>query len=199
MKNGTVVRVLLAMTALAAHGCDREPSIDETAKGKGDTAGLTRDLPPGRFQLPTLHTPAPDLWITLPEGYQVKVTGQLPNDEFFVIRSDDPSLHDTTAVTPGFMRIHVGVRPQTAIDSTELLESNVSILDGRPVSFRTGTERLPGGEVYLKRELRSPDFFAAVSPDLAKTPLHLHVYVAGVDKATVDALIQAAGSIALAP
>ena len=202
----TCVALLLAIFVLT--GCERSEPPKETATSRDDsaaapkdsTAGLTKDLPSGRFQLPTAHTPAPDLWITLPKGYTVKNVGRLPNDEFFLIRDDDPSLTDTGAVTPGFLRIYVGVMPQSGLDSTVAATTRPIVIAARPLQQKIWSEELPGGKGrYYQREVTSSDFFSAISMELAKTPLHLHLYAAGSDSARVSELAATALTIGFAP
>jgi hypothetical protein len=188
---------LVAALGIAACG-GRERGPSDTATPKADTV-LKGELPSGRFQLPTRHTPAPDFFISLPEGYRVKLASRFPNDEFFIIRNDDPSLRDSAAVTPGFMRIYVGVKPQSAFDrKIEHTEHHVMI--GRSLlTWYLWKEILPGGTPYFSREITSSDFYASISPELARAPLNLQIYVAGSDSIRVAELMRSAESLALAP
>jgi hypothetical protein len=188
---------LLACAALAIGGCGERRPLD-AKKPNADTTFKTK-LPEGRFQLPTTHTPAPDFFITLPEGYRVKMTGRFPNNEFFIIRNDDPSLRDSSAITPGFMRIYLGVRPQSAFDP-KLPHTERHVMIGRSLlTWKQWSEKLPGGAPYYSREITSSDFFAYISPDLARAPLNLEIYVAGSDTARTAELMHSAESLALAP
>lgn len=200
--------MLFALLILS--GCDTSQPAkekpDSTASDslpgsvRDTTPVVAKDLPAGRFQLPTAHTPAPDLWITLPEGYTVKNVGRLPNDEFFLIRDDDPSLTDTGAVTPGFLRVYVGVMPQSGLDSSVKAVTRPIVIAARPLEQKIWSEDLPGGKGrYYQREIVSSDFFSALSMDLAKTPLHLHLYAAGSDSAMVSELAATALTIGFSP
>lgn len=196
--------MVATLLALAACGDGRVEEQPDPA-AKPDTT-LTTDLPPGRFQLPTAHTPAPDLWITLPDGYQVKVTdrgrAQGPFDEFFIVDSEDPGLKnptDSTIVTPGFMRVYVGTMPQVGIDSATTGETKRVVIAGIPLEWKLASERLPDGRTYFQREIKTRDFFAAISPELSKPPIHLHLYIAGADTAHIAELMRSAESIGLAP
>ncbi len=160
---------------------------------------LSQNLPPGRFQLPTRHTPVPDFYITLPQGYTVKNLSQLPNDEYFFVRGDDPSLTDRQATTPGFMRFYVGVRAQSALEpARKHTEENV-LVGKTPLTWKLWTEELDNGAPYYVREITSSDYFANLSPEFANAPLHLHVYVAGRDSGRVAELMAAAASLSMTP
>jgi hypothetical protein len=188
-----------AILTLVLGACKEPPKPPEqTAKPAPDTVGkMSENLPAGRFQIPTKHTPAPDFFITLPKGYSVKNMSRMPNDEFFFIRSDDPSATDSTLVTPGFMRLYVGVNAQTAIGKgAKVSEKNVMV--GRvPMVWKLWTEPLPDGGTYYQREITSDDYFANFSRELAHAPLHLHIYVAGRDSAQVGELMTAASSLSV--
>lgn len=185
--------------ALGVAGCgDRHAPDEKQQEPKLDTT-YKENLPSGRFQLPTRHTPAPDFFISLPEGYTVKIKSRFPNDEFFIIRNDDPSLRDSSAVTPGFMRVYVGVNPQTALNP-KIPHTERHLMLGRALlTWRLWTEPLPDGATYYSREITSSDFYASISPELARAPLNLHIYVAGRDSARVAELAAAAETLALAP
>jgi hypothetical protein len=209
--NVLAMMALMAFAACSGEQKPRSPAVaapdtvhhDRNVAASPDT--LRRDsifrekLPAGRYQLPTAHTPAPDLWITLPAGYTVRSVGRMPDDEFFIFRSDDPTLHDTAAVTPGFMRVYVGVMPQTGVESGDHPTEENVLIGGEPLVWRLWSERTPDGKRYYQREIKSGDFFAGISPELAKAPLHLHIYVAGKDSAAVAALMRAARTISLRP
>ena len=191
--------VALAVVVVAA-GCGERKTPD-TPQRKPKVVDTTyrQNLPAGRFQLPTRHTPAPDFFISLPEGYTVKIQSRFPNDEFFIVRSDDPSLRDSTAVTPGFMRVYVGVRPQTAYDP-KIPHTERAVVIGRAVlSWKLWTETLPDGGTYYSREIASSDFYSSISPELARAPLNLHIYVAGRDSSRVSELAKAAETLAMVP
>jgi hypothetical protein len=209
------LRAALACALLALAACDDEPretrprgSSSDTAATDGaatDTAAsdttprLTSDLPPGRFELPTQVTPAPNLWITLPDGYRVKGSSRLPDDLFYIVHTEDPSFDDTSAVTPGFMRLYVGPRPQKPFEGETTTPGERVLVAGYPLQWRHAEEKLEDGRTFLKRDLATADFFARFSPELAETPLHLHVYVAGVDAERVAALMKSAESISIVP
>ncbi|HVZ41394.1 MAG TPA: hypothetical protein VHI13_19090 [Candidatus Kapabacteria bacterium] len=170
----------------------------DSVKAPADTTFRT-NLPAGRFHLPTRHTPAPDFFITLPAGYTVKDLSHLPNDEYFFVRNDDPSLRDSTKITPGFMCFYVGVNPRTAIEKGMKYGEQPATLCNTPVIWRIWTEKLPDGAPYFQREIASHDIFATISPELGRAPLHLYVYVAGSDSTRVAELMRAAGTLALSP
>lgn len=195
--------VLVALLAVAGCG-DREagenlPKAD-TVRGSADTsASVSAKLPAGRFQIPTAHTPVPDLFITLPDGYTIRNLSTLPDDQFFIFGNDDPSMTDSTAITPGFLRVYVGVKPQTGLrEGQKRTEQNV-VISGFPLVWNLWTEKLPDGADYYLREISSPDFFASISPELAKAPLNLHLYIAGRDSARVADLMRAAGTLSSHP
>jgi hypothetical protein len=192
-----ILAVLLAGLVMAGCG-DRRPPDGAAAKPQLDTT-YRENLPAGRFQLPTRHTPAPDFFISLPPGYTVKIKSRFPNDEFFILRNDDPSLRDSTEITPGFMRIYVGVNPQSAFDS-RLKHTERNVMIGRALlTWYLWSETLPDGTTYYNREIRSSDFYASISPELARAPLNLHIYVAGRDSARVAELATAAETLAMVP
>jgi hypothetical protein len=196
-----LLRIVSLMVAVIA--CDEQGGaeggdptrVDST---KSDSV-VSHDLPQGRFELPTAHTPAPDFYITLPEGYTIKNNSRMPNDDFFIVRLDDPSLTDSTAITPGFMRVYVGVNAQSGLDAARRYEERGVMIARMPVTWRLWSDTLPDRSAYYYREIASSDFFAPLSPELARSPLHLHIYVAGRDSARVAELLAAAETLSLAP
>jgi hypothetical protein len=184
----------VAIPWLAACNGDSRP-----VKPKPPAMRVKENLPSGRFQLPTIHTPAPDLWITLPSGYMIKLAGRLPNDEFYIFSKNDPTLKDSTASSPGFLRIYIGVLPQTAMSGRQAYDKKGVLITGRAVVWRLWTDSIPGGGHFYNREITSDDFFVPVSPELANAPLHLHIYVGGTDSARVADLMASAESLALTP
>lgn len=194
---------------LAVSGCgDRDAGRDDLPKADtsgradtlaADTSVVAAELPAGRFQIPTAHTPVPDLFITLPDGYTVRNLSRMPDDQFFIFSSDDPSQTDSTAITPGFLRVYVGVNPQTGTrEGQKQAEQNV-VVSGIPLVWKLWTEKLPDGSDYYLREISSSDFFASISPELARVPLHLHLYIAGRDSAQVAELMRAAQTLSSHP
>jgi hypothetical protein len=181
-----------------AHCAD---AADETPAEKADTAApLKTDLPSGRFQLPTRHTPAPDFWITLPTGYEVKSVGRLPNDEFYIYRSDDPTLRDSTAISPGLLRVYIGVNPQSGLGPGDRYQVDSVSIDNYETQWKIWTEKLPDGGTFYVREITADkDFFSRLSPDLANAPLHLHLYIAGSDSSRTIELAHAVETIATLP
>lgn len=163
------------------------------------SARLTSNLPPGRFELPTTATPAPNLWISLPEGYRVKGSSRAPDDIFFIVHTDDPGLEDSTAVTPGYMRVYVGPKEQHPFEGERTVDGDRVFVAGQPLQWRLAEETLPDGARYFKRDLRGGDILAQLSPDLAEARLALHIYVAGIDSARVAALMRSAESISVVP
>jgi hypothetical protein len=189
------VAAIAAALAIAACG---ERHVQDGPQPKTDTT-YKEKLPAGRFQLPTAHTPAPDFFISLPDGYRVKNTGRFPNDEFYIFRFDDPSLRDSAAITPGFMRVYVGVKPQPAYDH-KLAHTERHVMIGRSLlTWYMWRETLPDGPTYYSSEIASSDFYASISPELARAPLNLDIYVAGRDSVRVAGLMRAAESLALVP
>lgn len=182
------------LTMLAA--CDGGPSarpgaVPDTGKRVHGT------LPGGRFQLPTLHTPVPDFYITLPTGFRIKDVGRMPNDEYYIIRADDPSLTDTAALTPGYLRFYVGVNAQRWIDSGVVSANDSIMLDGQPVVLKRWTEHMPNGAPYFNREISCSNFFVSRFPSFAKYPLNIHVYAGGLDSTRVEELMNAARTLSL--
>lgn len=188
--------VFLLWFLLMLGGCDEKPS---QSGAKQDTVKLVKNLPSGRFQLPTIHTPAPDFWIALPPGYQVKFVGRLPFDEFYIFRSDDPTLTDSTATSPGFLRVYVGTVAQSGLDkSARFTEASAQLMSYR-TRWREWQEVDEGSKTFYAAEIAASDFFQATFPDLKKTPLFLHIYVGGTDTAQVDALMAAAATLTATP
>ena len=192
----------LALLLLAACGDDPQqgaPSDSTAASGVDTARRLSSNLPSGRFELPTERTPAPNLWITLPEGYRVKNTGDATGDLFFVVHTEDPGLTDSTADSPAFMRIYVGPEEQRPFAGVETGEGERVMVAGQPLQWRIADEEPAGRARFLRRDIGSAGLFAQFSEELAKTPLHLHIFVAGVDSARVVALMNAAESISIVP
>jgi len=201
MRSATSLVWLVAISLvmlLSSCGDSRAPEKEKPAPAPIDTT-LKENLPAGRFQLPTRHTPAPDFFISLPPGYEIKNRSRMPNDELYIIRSDDPSLSDSAAITPGFMRVYVGVKPQSGFDpKAPHTEKNV-IIGRSPLVWRLWSDTLPDGKPYYMREIASSDFYASISPELARAPLNLNIYIAGRDSLQVAELMRAAESLAMAP
>jgi hypothetical protein len=174
----------------------RKPAADST---KSSDTVLSHNLPTGRFQLPTRITPAPNLWITLPAGYTVKEAGKMPNDRFYILRDDDPSLTDSTAVTPGFMVVVVGISGRSGSDSVKTFTRKEVILGNYPTEWRMWTEGLPKGGSFYVREIVSRDYFARLSPELARAPLNLVIHIAGTDTARVSELMRSVETISIVP
>ncbi|MEP7218664.1 MAG: hypothetical protein ABI876_07085 [Bacteroidota bacterium] len=182
----------LTMLAACDGGpADRPGTLPDTSKRVHGT------LPAGRFQLPTRHTPVPDFYITLPTGYRIRDVGRMPNDEYYIIRSDDPSLTDTAALTPGYLRFYVGVNAETWIDSGVVRTNDSIMLDGQPVLLKRWTEQMPNGAPYFNREISSSNFFVSRFPSFAKYPLNIHVYAGGLDSTRVGELMTAARTLSL--
>jgi hypothetical protein len=193
---------LLAVSGCGDREADNAPKADTTrtadTSGGADTS-VSAQLPAGRFQIPTAHTPVPDLFITLPDGYTIRNVSRMPDDQFFIFRTDDPSQTDSTAITPGFMRVYVGVNPQTGLGSGQKHTEQNVMVSGFPLVWKLWTEKIPDGSDYYLREISSPDFFASISPELAKAPLNLHLYIAGRDSAQVADLMLAAQTLSSHP
>ncbi len=186
----------LPLVAALAVGC----GDNEAPKPRGIDSLRVRDrLPSGRFQIPTTHTPAPDLWISLPEGYTVKGVGKMPNDEFYIFSKSDPTLKDPSAVSTGFLRIYIGVMTQSAIPPGRAVEHRAALIAGHPFEWSVWSDTLADKRSFLNREITSDDFFASISPELARAPLHLHIYVGGTDSAHVADLEHAAQTLAITP
>ncbi|MBL7989387.1 MAG: hypothetical protein JNJ94_15100 [Chlorobi bacterium] len=188
--------VVAGLLLLAIAGCSDKPSENRATP---DTARLVKNLPSGRFQLPTKHTPAPDFWIELPPGYQVKFVGRLPSDEFYIFRSDDPTLADSTATSPGFLRIYMGTVAQTGLDSRTTFTETGAQLMSYHTRWREWKEPTSGGKPFYVAEIAAQDFFQTTFPNLKKTPLFLHIYIGGTDTTQVAALMAAATTLATTP
>jgi hypothetical protein len=208
------VGMVVAIAAGTLSGCGESPreasrqdssatiahdSSNAGATGVDTAARYSAKLPPGRFQLPTRVTAAPDLWITLPEGYRVKGASERTGDRFFIVNTNDPGLTDSTAVTPGFMRIYVGHDEQRPFEDVKTSEGERVLVAGFPLQWRLASESLPSGGTYRQAELSSGDFFSRFSPELSREALVLHVYVAGADSAKVGDLMKAAESLSIVP
>lgn len=194
------VGFLLAVAA----GCTQSEKAETPKQGADSIAALRdttlrRNLPPGRFHVPTRHTPVPDFFISLPEGYMVKNLSRLPNDEYFVVRTDDPSLKDSAAVTPGFMLLYVGVKPQGSLPESGKFTTRVVKLGTTDVEWKEWADTLPDRSLYHIHDISSSDYFRTALPELAKAPLNLHIYVAGKDTARVAELVRAVESLSFTP
>ena len=202
MRSTDQTLAILAILAIAiAPGCvEREGRTgNRAADSIADTTMVVRGrLPQGRFELPTPLSGVPHLFITLPEGYTVRPTGVGTSDQFFIVASDDPSLIDTTVITPAFMQIYVGINEQKAMTTGSWTERPV-VIAGRPAVWRVWNEPLPDGSRYHVREIASREFFSLMSRELSHRRPELHVYIAGRDSNRVERLVTAAGSIHVTP
>lgn len=201
------LRAVLATALVTIASCSDEtgqtvPADSTSVRDSSavDTASrLTANLPPGRFQLPTRVSQAPDLWITLPEGYSVKPMDDDNDDRFFIVHSQDPTLRDTSAVTPGFMRVYVGPSEQRPFDGIATSEGERVMVIFQPLQWRLAEEVLGDSTRYYQRDLQSSGVFGRLSPELAKKRIYLHVYVAGSDSARVAELMRAAETLNIVP
>ncbi|MBC8144352.1 MAG: hypothetical protein H7X80_02135 [bacterium] len=163
------------------------------------TTRLTQNLPSGRFQLPTQATAAPDLWITLPDGYRVKSASDSVDDRFYVVHTDDPSLTDSSTTTPGFMLLYVGRTEQRPFEGVKTTDGERVMVIGQPLQWRTASESTPTGGRYYQADIGSADVFGRLSSELARARMHLHIYVAGNDSSRVADLMRSAESISIVP
>lgn len=168
-------------------------------EGKEGVVRLPTETPTGRVQLPTVRTAAPDLWVTLPDGFTVRADTTLEYDLLVVSRTDDPLLSDSTQVPFGMLRIVVG---DTTIRVTppgvQVAERNGMIGD-YPGRWRYYTAVIPGGATYYSHELIADDYFARISPERDMKNLRLHMYIAGKDTSVIRQLIAVSESVSTKP
>lgn len=199
----------LVLLGLLSTGCgDPRPeearSVDTASPAAADTATAAASeipaaRPSARFELPLDHNSAPYLYLTMPGGYQVHEKGGKNRDQYIINADRDPSLRDSTAITPGFLQIYVGRKEQSAVEPGMNYEERNVVIDGHPLTWKMWREPLPDGAPYYAREITTTDFFAGVSPELARAGLHLHIYVAGADSAQVAELMTAVQTMSLTP
>ena len=210
---GTSVFVLMLFSAFLIGCSDQKPqdsqdssdSVEQSATNapepleSGKITLEKTSTPSGRTQLPTFRTPAPDLWMTLPDGFSIRADTMLNYDIMVVSRDDDPLLNDSTQIPMGMLRI-------TISDSTILLDlpgKHLGEQDGNLGNYlgrwRSSTVSLEGGETYYSYEMAADDYFARISPEKDIKSLHLHMYIGGKDSTVTERLRAAAATLSTAP
>lgn len=210
---GIPVFVLVLLSAFLIGCSDQKPQdsqnhSDSVEPGVSDAPELLESgkitlektsTPSGRTQLPTYRTPAPDLWMTLPEGFSIRADTMLNYDIMVVSRDDDPLLSDSTQIPMGMLRI-------TISDSTILLDlpgKHVREQDGNLGNYlgrwRSSTFPLEDGGTYYSYEMAADDYFARISPENDIKSLHLHMYIGGKDSTVTERLRAAAATLSTAP
>lgn len=194
--------VLIVFGALA--GCvERAPqtrSADSSRATSKDSVQKTvaDTLPAGRFQLRFHTRGVPDLFISLPAGYTIKDVGKSGEDDLLMASVDDPSLGNSDALTPGYIRLRTMARGGLGLPPNARPDSADIIIAGRPVRWIRATMTEEGKPFHYAR-IESSDFFSALSPELAHSAPVLVVEVAGADSRRVDALVAAVESIRFVP
>ncbi len=153
----------------------------------------------GTYQLPTLYTAVPDLWIDLPPGYRVRSVGQRPNDDFFFYRPDDPGTRDTTVPSEGLLRIFIGPGAVSHHPDSSTVRRRAAIVVGQPVNWLVWRGTGPRGHPYYNRLIASEDLFARISPELARDTIRVQIYVGGSDSSRVAELVSAVSTLRLSP
>jgi len=198
----SVAALLLAACAERAPSTGEGGTTRRTDSAAADTAHRTvaDTLPAGRYQLRFHTRGVPDLFISLPAHYTIRDRGREGWDDLIMTAVDDPSLHSSTALSPGYLRLRT-TRPEEIAQLMLPLATPDSadiIIAGRPVRWMRGGE-VNGAEVFHYARIESSDFFSALSPELAKSAPLLVVEVAGADSLRVAALISAVESIRFVP
>ena len=153
----------------------------------------------GRVQLPTYRTPAPDLWITMPEGFSVRVDTMLTYDIMVVARNDDPLLDDSTRIPEGMLRIIVSDSAiRLPLPGKDIREQK-SVVGDYPGIWRSSTVTIPSGEAYVSYEMIADDYFARTSPEQEVKDLRLHLYIGGKDSVVTGQLLEAVTTISIKP
>lgn len=207
--------LLLLGAALLLNGCtEQKPEGDTPAgdslhgandsganapDGRAGVVNVPTETPTGRTELPTAQTIAPNLWITLPQGFSVRADTTLGYDILVVSRIDDPLLNDSSAVPYGMLRIVVGDSAISVTPNDVKSAERQGIIGAYPGRWRYYTGVIPDGATYYSYELAANDYFARISPDRAMKKLRLHLYIAGKDTAVIGQLIKAAESISIKP
>lgn len=190
---------LLMAACLLLLSCNQSDPPRQTGKPLDSTPTVKGALPAGRFELPLRNTPAPAMFVTLPEGYSIKDASAMPNDEYYIIRKDDPNLYDSNDITPGFLRVYVGTTPQSGLDSAGKFSEERVLLGSMPLVWKIWSEQLSDSIRYHSREITSSDYFASISPELARYPLYIHIYIGGRDTARIADLTAAVTTLSLTP
>lgn len=169
------------------------------AGGKEGVVSVPTHTPHGRTELPTTRTVAPNLWITLPEGFSVRADTLLDYDILVISRADDPLLSDSSQVPFGMLRIVVGDTAIRVTPKNVKTAGRKGVIGDYPGEWVYYTGVIPGGATYYSYELAADRYFAPLSPDREMKRLNMHLYIAGKDTAVIDRLIEAAESISTKP
>lgn len=165
----------------------------------GNAAAENTTTPEGRVELPTYHTAAPNLWVTLPEGYGVRLDTTLPYDIIVISRNDDPLLVDSVQIPKGMMRITVSDQQIQFPPLGTEHESRKLMMGDYPSDWRHFTDLTNDGKTFYSYELRADDYFARTAPDDAVKRLRLHVFTGGRDSAVVETLLGVAQTLSVRP
>lgn len=167
--------------------------------GKEGVVSVPTHTPNGRTELPTTRTAAPNLWITLPEGFSVRADTVLDYDILVISRADDPLLSDSSQVPYGMLRIVVGDTTVRVTPKNVKTARRNGVIGEYPGEWIYYTGVIPGGTTYYSYELAADRYFAPLSPDREMKRLNMHLYIAGKDTAVISRLITAAESISTKP
>ena len=188
-------------------GQEQGSTVTSNAPDSGATTQLLPDsrqteTPSGRTQLPTFRTAAPDLWITLPEGFTVRVDTMFSYDIMVVASNDDPLLRDSTQIPLGMLRVTISDSTiRLPLPGKQAPERNVVLgaLDNYLGLWRSSTVALPDGTTYSSYEMAANDFFARIYQDREIKDLRLHLYIGGKDSVKTAQLLKAVESISIKP
>lgn len=184
----------------ADSGVPGTAGADSAATGeKEGVVSVPTRTPNGRTELPTTRTAAPNLWITLPEGFSVRADTVLDYDILVISRADDPLLSDSSQVPYGMLRIVVGDTTVRVTPKNVKTARRNGVIGEYPGEWIYYTGVIPGGTTYYSYELAADRYFAPLSPDREMKRLNMHLYIAGKDTAVISRLITAAESISTKP
>lgn len=184
----------------ADSGVPGAAGADSAATGeKEGVVSVPTRTPNGRTELPTTRTAAPNLWITLPEGFSVRADTVLDYDILVISRADDPLLSDSSQVPYGMLRIVVGDTTVRVTPKNVKTARRNGVIGEYPGEWIYYTGVIPGGTTYYSYELAADRYFAPLSPDREMKRLNMHLYIAGKDTAVISRLITAAESISTKP
>ena len=197
------VSLLLLFLLILAAGCSEKVGDEKNESDAGnemvDTTALTK-LPAGRTELPTWNTPAPNLFITLPQGLAVRTDSGLAADRIVIYRKGDPALADSTLPPLGVLQVVVSrVTRDTTIPATKKTGTLKRLIGSYPAVWHQYVDTTVQPSGYLMNVVEISDYFSSLGPDNEAAGLHLWIYVAGTDLATVRSLLLAAESISITP
>lgn len=158
-----------------------------------DRSGLLKGIPTTQVRLEPQHTDAPDLMITLPQGFQAEWVKEARYDKFYIY-----NLADTGATQRALLIVDLSPTPILSIDDTAKVEKSRGDVAGNKVIWTESVFHDDTVNVY-QRETIQRDILKIYQGTDHSGPLVLHAIVAGRDRDLVEKLTASVETIQVLP